>query len=136
MEYVILLVVIAAMFFFMYRSNKKRQREAQSLQSRTAVGAEVMTNFGLFGTVTAIDDAENIVSIETTPGTVVRVHRQTISRVIDPVETEPAAEEGSAVAEGEERTPAVDSDVPAEVESSETKDAEGSSAPAATEDGK
>ncbi|HHW50565.1 MAG TPA: preprotein translocase subunit YajC, partial [Pseudoclavibacter sp.] len=55
-------------------------------------GTTVMTNFGLYGTIVAVDDDENTVDIESTPGTVVRVHRQTIARVIP----EPEPEDTSA----------------------------------------
>ncbi len=87
-----MLVVIGIMLFFMYRSNKKRQAEARKLRDEAVEGTTVMTNFGLYGTIVAVDDDENTVDIESTPGTVVRVHRQTIARVIP----EPEPEDTSA----------------------------------------
>ena len=36
-----------------------------------------MTNFGVFGTILSIDEEENQVLLETSPGTVLTVHRQT-----------------------------------------------------------
>jgi preprotein translocase subunit YajC len=48
-----------------------------------------MTNFGVFGTILSIDEEDNRVELESTPGTVLTVHRQTIARVIDTAE-EPA----------------------------------------------
>ena len=53
-------------------------------------GAKVMTNFGVFGTILSIDEEENQVQLESTPGTVLTVHRQTIARVIDAAEVEAA----------------------------------------------
>ncbi len=79
----IMLVVLAAMIFFMFRSNKKRKAQAEELQSQMVPGAEVMTNFGLFGELTAIDEERNEALIEIAPGTIVRVHRQTLARVVD-----------------------------------------------------
>ena len=55
-----------------------------------APGAKVMTNFGVFGTILSIDEEENQVLLETSPGTVLTVHRQTVARVITPAE-EPEA---------------------------------------------
>ncbi|MCS5496873.1 preprotein translocase subunit YajC [Cnuibacter physcomitrellae] len=88
-----MLVVLAVLVFFMFRSSRKRQKQQQELQSKVAVGAEVMTNFGVFGTILELDDEENQVLIETTPGTVLKVHRQTVTRVVTPAdaETEDAA---------------------------------------------
>ena len=63
------------------------------MQSKLQPGAEVMTQHGIFGTLISIDDEKNEAIIETTPGTQLRVHRQTLSRVIEP-ELEPLDDEG------------------------------------------
>ncbi|PJJ55399.1 preprotein translocase subunit YajC [Compostimonas suwonensis] len=83
---IIMLVVLALLVFFMFRNSRKRQRDAQNLQSKMVVGADVMTNFGVYGTILSIDEDENQVLLETTPGTILKVHRQTIARVITPDE--------------------------------------------------
>ena len=49
-----------------------------------------MTQHGIFGTLVSVDDDKNEAIIETTPGTQLRVHRQTISRVVEPLELEHA----------------------------------------------
>jgi len=79
---IIMLVVLAVLVFFMFRNSRKRKAQAEELQSKVMVGAEVMTNFGLFGTILEMDDEENQVLLETTPGTVLKVHRQTVTRVV------------------------------------------------------
>ncbi len=96
----IMLAVLAVLIFFMFRNSRKRQSEARELQSKVQPGARVMTNFGVFGTILSIDDDDNQVLLETTPGVVLTVHRQTVARVI-----EPSAADGTAVA-----TAAVDGD--------------------------
>ncbi|MFC5501704.1 preprotein translocase subunit YajC [Lysinimonas soli] len=83
-----LVVVLAVMVIFMFRNSRKRKREAEELKSKFVPGAEVMTQHGIYGTLISIDEEKNEAVIETTPGTKLRVHRQTISRVIDPVEAE------------------------------------------------
>jgi preprotein translocase subunit YajC len=93
---IIMLVVLAAMIFFMFRSNKKRKAQAEELQTQMVPGAEVMTNFGLFGELTAIDEERNEALIEIAPGTIVRVHRQTLARVVD----DHAAADADSVDEG------------------------------------
>lgn len=80
---IIMLVVLAAMIFFMFRSNKKRKAQAEELQTKMVPGAEVMTNFGIFGELIAIDEERNEAHIEIAPGTVIRVHRQVLARVVD-----------------------------------------------------
>jgi preprotein translocase subunit YajC len=89
---IIMLVVLAALVFFMFRNSRKRQRDAASLREKIVPGADIMTNFGLYGKLLSIDEDENIALVETTPGTILKLHRQTIARVVEqpveePVET-------------------------------------------------
>ncbi|RUR00737.1 preprotein translocase subunit YajC [Labedella endophytica] len=86
-----MLAILAVLIFFMFRNGQKRKRDTEALQSKVAPGAEVMTNFGLFGTILTMDEDDNKVGLEVAPGTVVTVHRQTIARVIDDVEAETVA---------------------------------------------
>ncbi|MET0590954.1 MAG: preprotein translocase subunit YajC [Naasia sp.] len=95
----IMLAALAVLIFFTFRNGRKRSRDAAAMQERMVVGASIMTNFGLFGTIVAIDDEENQVEVETTPGTVLTIHRQTIAKIITPDEVVSdddalAAEEG------------------------------------------
>jgi len=80
----LLVALIAVMAFFMFRNNKKRQQEALKLQDGLVPGAEIMTQHGIYGTLVSIDRESNEAIIETTPGTRLRVHSQTVSRVIEP----------------------------------------------------
>ena len=88
---IFMLGVLALFMFFMFRSNKRRKKQMEEMQDKVQVGAEVMTNFGLFGVVQSIDEENNIVELETSPGTVIRVHRQVVTTVVktdDPVADE------------------------------------------------
>jgi len=105
-----LVAVLAIMVIFMFRNSRKRKRDAEELQNKFVPGAEVMTQHGIYGTLVSIDDEKNEAVIETTPGTKLRVHRQTISRVIDPIEaqedvieepTAPSVNESHAIPAGE-----------------------------------
>ncbi|WP_111720054.1 preprotein translocase subunit YajC [Homoserinimonas sp. OAct 916] len=80
----LMLAVLAVLIFFMFRNSRKRQRDAASLQEKMVVGAEVMTNSGVYGTLLSIDEEANQVLVETTPGTILRLHRQTVARVVEP----------------------------------------------------
>jgi preprotein translocase subunit YajC len=94
---IVMLGVLALLIFFMFRNSRKRKQELENLQQKMVPGAEVMTNFGLFGTLVSIDDDANVAVIETSPGSTVRVHRQTLARVIeDEVVDDEASDEMAA----------------------------------------
>lgn len=98
---IIMLAVLAVLIFFMFRNSRKRQADARNLQAKVQPGAKVMTNFGVFGTILSIDEDENQVLLETSPGTVLTVHRQTIARVVEPAEVDTTTEVGPDDVEGE-----------------------------------
>ena len=106
---IMMLVVLAAMIFFMFRSNRKRREQQDELLSKMVPGAEVMTNFGLFGVLRSVDEERNEAVIEVSPGTTVRVHRQTLARV---VEDEAVADDRAAIADDVVRP--IDGDVDGE----------------------
>ena len=83
----IILPVVAVLIivFMIYTGRRNRKRQAD-LRSQIVPGVDVMTNFGLFGKLLSIDEATNVAEVETTPGTIVRVHRQTLSKVVTPEE--------------------------------------------------
>jgi preprotein translocase subunit YajC len=90
--------VLVVLIIFMVRNSRKRRRDALEMQDKLKAGAEVMTNFGMFGKVKKIDDAENKIVLETSPGQTMTVHRQVIARVID--STVPSkSDSGAAVAD-------------------------------------
>lgn len=96
---IVMLGILGLLVFFMFRNSRKRKQEMEELQLKMVPGAEVMTNFGLFGTLVSIDEENNVATVETSPGSTVRVHRQTLARVI---EDEPHVDDEAAdmVAEG------------------------------------
>lgn len=89
----VMLAVIVVIVIFMFRNSRKRKSQMDDLQRQVVPGARVMTNSGVFGTILSIDDEANEVKLETHPGTVLTVHRQTVGRVIEPV-----GEDGAVVA--------------------------------------
>ncbi|THG35327.1 preprotein translocase subunit YajC [Glaciibacter flavus] len=97
----IMLAVLALLIFFMFRNSKKRSKDAANLQSQVVVGAKVMTNFGVYGTILSIDEEDNEVLLESTPGTVLAVHRQVVARVVTPVAVDESPAEPLEDASGE-----------------------------------
>jgi preprotein translocase subunit YajC len=74
--------VLALLIIFMFRNSRKRKQMMEEMREQIVPGAEVMTNFGLFGVLKSVDESTNEAIIETTPGTLIRVHRQTITKVV------------------------------------------------------
>ncbi|MEH0110884.1 preprotein translocase subunit YajC [Tersicoccus sp. MR15.9] len=96
--FLIMIVVLIFLIFTMFRRNKKAQAEAQARKSSMAPGQEVMTSYGLFGTVLSVDAAENKVVLELSPGNTATVHLQSVTKILDPAE--PAADDAGATATG------------------------------------
>ncbi|MBX3309448.1 MAG: preprotein translocase subunit YajC [Cryobacterium sp.] len=98
MDYTLILiaVVLAVFVFFQYRSSKKRQRDAAERLATLLPGVEVMTNFGLYGTLVSIDEDDNMAYVEVAPKTVIKLHRQVLLKAVDPVVPEEPAEDAES----------------------------------------
>ena len=94
-----MLVILAVLIFFMFRNGQKRKKDQEALLSKVVPGADVMTTFGLFGTILEMDEDTNKVLLETTPGTVLTVHRQAIAKV---VEDEPVVTDDTVLTDTED----------------------------------
>jgi len=86
---ILLFVLLGVFIFMMFRRNKKAQQQQAKLQSQFAPGVDVMTSFGLFGRIVSMDEAENKVVLELSPGNLATVHRQAVTKVVEA----PAAED-------------------------------------------
>ena len=102
-----MLVILAVLVFFMFRNSRKRKAQAEELRQQIVPGADVMTNFGLFGKLISMDEVSKEAELEIAKGVVVKVHTQTIAKVVDPttgaIDGEPrSVEEAMAIANREE----------------------------------
>lgn len=82
----IMLAIFGIFIFMMFRRNKKAQKQVQEQQAKMAPGVEVMTSYGLFGTVVSLDEAENKVVLELSPGNQATVHRQSVTKILTAAE--------------------------------------------------
>jgi preprotein translocase subunit YajC len=82
MTTIFILLLAAVAMVFMTRSSRKRQKEAMSFRDNLAVGQEVMTGSGYFGTIVAVED--DAITLETTPGNTSRWLRAAIAKTVDP----------------------------------------------------
>jgi preprotein translocase subunit YajC len=106
---ILLFVMLGLFIFMMFRRNKKTQQQQATLQSQFAPGVEVMTSFGLYGRIVSIDEDENKVLLELSPGNLATVHRQAVTKIVEPAV---ATEEPTVVPDdassltGQDETPA------------------------------
>jgi len=86
------LLLIAVLFWFLLiRPAQRRQREAAATQQAASVGSEVMLTSGIFGTV--VDSTDETLQLEVAPGTILKVARGAVARVLsDDEHSEPAEE--------------------------------------------
>ena len=82
MEMFIILALALGAMWLMTSRTRKQQRAAADFRSHLSVGQEVMTGSGLFGTVVGIDD--DIITLESTPGSSSRWLRAAIAKVVEP----------------------------------------------------
>src|SRR6476660_8417187 len=120
---IVMLAILAMLIFFLVRNSRKRKEELSKLQEKMVPGAEVMTNFGLFGTLLSIDEENNVAVIETSPGSTVKVHRQTLARVVDETEDETDDADDAERDESVEARALSSDDAPSTVDADPTPDA-------------
>lgn len=94
-EIVLLVALGGLLLFFMMNTRKRQKAQQEKLSNNLREGATVMTSFGMFGTVTDVDDDGVKVTVETTPGTSVVIHRQTIAQIEASQDEEPVAGAGA-----------------------------------------
>ena len=83
------LIIIAGLFWLLLiRPAQRRQREAIAVQQAAEIGSEVMLTSGIYGTVMAAQD--DTLQLEVAPGTVVKVARGAVARVVTDEPTHPA----------------------------------------------
>ena len=91
MELLPLVLLFVVMYFMLIRPQQQRVKAQRALVSSLAVGDEVVTIGGMLGRIVSIDD--EIVEIETRPGTVLRFRRTAISGKVGPVDDAPISDE-------------------------------------------
>lgn len=75
-------VLIALVFWLLIiRPQRRRAQALAATQASLGLGSEVMLGSGIFGRVASLDD--ETIQLEVAPGTVMKVSRQAIVRVLD-----------------------------------------------------
>ncbi len=76
-----LIFMVLIVYLLLWRPQQKRQREQRELMSRLKVGDRVMTNGGIFGTITTVK--ETSVMVEIAKGVEIELVRAAVSTVVD-----------------------------------------------------
>jgi len=75
------LVIIFILFWFLLiRPQTKRAKEHKQLVEALAKGDEVVTNGGLLGKITQVD--ESFISVEIASGVIIKIQRQAITSIV------------------------------------------------------
>jgi preprotein translocase subunit YajC len=77
-------VLIALVFWLLIvRPQRRRAQLLRDTQTSLGIGTEVMLGSGIYGTVASLDDDTTIL-VEVAPGTILKVARQAVVRVVEP----------------------------------------------------
>ena len=91
--FLIMILGLGAFFFWMQRSQKKKVAAQQQRQRSAGIGDEVVTTWGVFGTIVDEDDDADTVVLEIAPGTRVTMVRGGILRLANDEDLEDADED-------------------------------------------
>ena len=75
---IFLLGMFAVMYFLLIRPQQKRAKDHKSLLSELKKGDEIVTNGGLVGKITKVDDS--FADLEISKGIIVKVQKQGINQ--------------------------------------------------------
>lgn len=92
---IVLIALFAAFWLFVIKPQRKRMQAQRDLHASVAVGDEVVTVGGLMGYVRGVDDAEDVLHVELSPGTTVRVARRGVAAVLSPSDGPESGPDGS-----------------------------------------
>ena len=78
---IIMMAAIFAIFYFLLiRPQSKKAKAHRELVSKLGMGDEVVTNSGIYGRITAVDDAH--MHLEIADNVVIKIQRQAVSTVL------------------------------------------------------
>ncbi len=78
---IMMVAMFAIVYFFMIRPQNKKQKEIQKFRSALAVGQDIITIGGIYGTVKSIDETANTVTLEVATGVKITVTTSAINPV-------------------------------------------------------
>ncbi|MDA2980577.1 MAG: preprotein translocase subunit YajC [Actinomycetota bacterium] len=92
-----MIAILGMLIYFMIRNSRKQRKTQEELQEKLKPGADVMTSFGLYARLLELDDENNVATLDVGKGVLIKVHRQTLTKVVEdePSEVEASTEEAT-----------------------------------------
>ena len=92
-----MIAILGMLIYFMIGNSRKQRKTQEELQEKLKPGADVMTSFGLYAQLLELDDENNVATLDVGNGVLIKVHRQTLTKVVEdePSEVEASTEEAS-----------------------------------------
>jgi preprotein translocase subunit YajC len=75
-------LIFGVFYFLLIRPQDKRRRQQEELVGSVKKGEEVITNSGMFGVVTHINDSDNTVEVEIAKDTRIKMLKTAISDIV------------------------------------------------------
>jgi preprotein translocase subunit YajC len=95
---IVIVVLFGLMWLLLIRPQRRRTQTQLSMQDTLKEGDEIITAGGLHAIVRSLDS--DVLDVELTPGTVVRLDRRAVAGVVPEPEPETAAEESDPANDG------------------------------------
>ncbi len=95
-----LILIFVVFYFLLIRPQQQKMKAHRAMISAVKRGDKVLTSGGIFGTITKVEEAEDVVMVEIAKDVRVRVARSTISDVVNKPGQTAAANDGAASAGG------------------------------------
>ena len=100
---IIMVLMLGVMYVLMIRPQRQRQAQQQSMISDAAVGDDVLTTGGIYGTISEVEGDDIVVEIAS--GVTVHMTRRGIAAVLPPEEDDDDVVEGELDVEDESDEP-------------------------------
>ncbi|MDC0865016.1 preprotein translocase subunit YajC [Rickettsiaceae bacterium] len=76
-----MLLIFVVFYFLLIRPQEKKRKEQEALVLGIKKGEEVLTNSGLFGTVTKINDSDNTIILQIAKDTEIKILKNSIADI-------------------------------------------------------
>jgi len=76
-----MLLIFVVFYFLLIRPQEKKRKEQEALVLGIKKGEEVLTNAGLFGTVTKINDSDNTIILQIAKDTEIKILKNSIADI-------------------------------------------------------
>ena len=75
-----IILIFAIMYFLIFRPQAKRQKEHQKMQESLQKNDKVITAGGIYGTIEAIREKENVITLKIADNVKIRISRASVAR--------------------------------------------------------